>query len=340
MFICFIEISVLEGVKNMKISNVMFRPTASVFKNSKSPSYACGMTNIANNLKCDTVSFGNYDKSVTCTRTYNPAKEAAEEEKFRQSLLDHYFSKVLDESGGTILCRDGQPLTALDSGVVDELDRAVFSFDLPLSGGNFEGSIKQALAYCMRDDERLPDRYCDVLHGTSKENVGNILKYGPDFKKVKNTAFGPGMYFALCEADAQDYSPAKLKADVVKTTRSDGSTGRFVRINDCFYGKIQNAQVYNKLKNILGIEADNSDYDPYTPAYISAVKSEIPTRVLDDYCRNVIVNDLGVDAAYACAPYHHSCIVVFNPESITNLSDYSPSFEDKSDGGFRIFPLW
>ena len=288
----------------------------------------------------DSVSFGNYAQNARYTRVYNPVQEAIEEEKYRQELLKPYFSNVYDSSGKIVLSNDGEPMTVLNPAIVDELDHAAFDFASSSGHGISRGSIRDAVSNFMINDDTIPDSFHNVLHGTSRESIENILKYGPDLRKTRNAAFGPGMYFALCEADAHDYSPAKLKADVIRSKRSNGANGKFVRLNDCFYNKIANSEVYNKLNQILEIEPEPLEYDPLRPAYIPNVKSEVCTRVLDEYCRNIIKDDLEIDAAYAAAPNYHTCLVVFNPDSVVNMSDYTQQPKDVTYNAFGFFSLW
>lgn len=324
----------------MKIQNVGVRPYFYNSKKSKNVGNAVKENKMYGQFASDKVSFGSINKSMCYSRICNPAQEAIEKEEYRQKLLSAYFSKAYDKSGNPVVCPDGEVKTELDKSIVDKLDKSNFEFELPMGQGVFRGPIKQAIINFMVSDDRLPDGFCGVLHGTSKENLASILSHGPNLRNARNTAFGPGMYFALCEADAQDYSPAKLKADVVRAEHANGQRGKFVRLNECFYNKITTPEVYNALDKILDIEPEPTEYDPLRPSYIPTVKYEIPTRVLDEYCRNIINNDLGIDVAYATAPYHNTCLVVFNPDSIVNMSDYSQDEDDFLKKAFSSFPLW
>lgn len=280
-----------------------------------------GNVNFKANSAVSDLNFGNMDKTHY-VRVFDPKQEIIDEENYRQELLGRFFVDKKDEDGNLVTDKNSKVATELDPAIKQALDSTVFEFKGP-DGKLFEGTIKDAIERFVIYDDNLPERFVGLLHGTSRENIKAIMENGPDMRKVKNSAFGPGMYFALSEGDAQDYSGAKLMADVVRMQRNDGEKGKFVRWDGNFYDKITNGNVISALDKILDIEPEPLEYDPFRPYYIGRVKSEIPHRILDEYCRNVIKDELAIDAGYGTAPGFHSCIVVFNPDSIVNMSDYS-----------------
>lgn len=271
------------------------------------------------NSKVD-LNFGNNDKSHY-VYVFDPAKEAIEEEKYRNEMMDRFFVPVADSEGNIVTDKNNKPVTELDPRIKNALDSMTFEFLGP-DGEKFVGTIAQAIERFVIFDDNSQESYNGLLHGTSQDSIKNIIENGPDMRKVRTSAFGPGMYFALTEGDAQDYSSAKLQADVVKTTRENGEKGKFARFNTNFYDNIKNSQVLHALNEILDIEPEPSEYNPFRPYYFSKVKSEIPMRVFDEYCRNIIKDDLGIDAAYAFTRGYHPCVVVFNPDSVVNTKEY------------------
>lgn len=285
----------------------------SAIKENKADSSAFGTSKVDLN-------FGNNDKAHF-VYVFDPAKEAIEEEKYRNEMMDKFFVPIADSQGNVVTDKNNKPVTELDPRIKDALDSMTFEFVGP-DGEKFEGTIAQAIERFVIFDDNSQDSYNGLLHGTSQDSIKNIIENGPDMRKVRTSAFGPGMYFALTEGDAQDYSSAKLQADVVKTTRENGEKGKFARFNTNFYDNIKNSQVMLALNEILDIEPEPKEYNPFRPYYFSKVKSEIPMRVFDEYCRNIIKDDLGIDAAYAFARGYHPCVVVFNPDSVVNTKEY------------------
>lgn len=257
-------------------------------------------------------------------RIFDPAKEQIERENYRKEFMDKIFVEVADENGNPILDNALRPKTILDPAIKEALDNSVFHFEGP-DGEKFSGTIKEALEkYITYVDDDSVIMYQGLLHGCSQESLNDIIENGPDMKKISRSVFGPGMYFALSEGDAQDYSSAKVKADIVKTKRENGEIGKFVRLKGAFYEKVTNMAVTNMACQLAGIDPESIYcYPQGQPYYISQIKQEVAKKLIDEYCRNILVDELGIDAGYGHAPYHHSCIVVFNPDSVQNASNYN-----------------
>ena len=43
------------------------------------------------------------------------------------------------------------------------------------------------------------------------------------------------------------------------------------------------------------------------------------SQILNEYVRNYLVNDLGIDMAYGASNRAESCLVVYNPDVISNI---------------------
>ena len=130
------------------------------------------------------------------------------------------------------------------------------------------------------------------------------------------------MYFAVCEGDAQDYYSSKLMADIVRVPRSNGEKGKFVRFYGDFYDRIKSAALGKTgqiIEEATGLNKETEEDEPY---YKSNARMYLPFLIFGEYCRQVLVNDLGIDAAYASAPYHHSSVVVFNADAVKNVRKY------------------
>ena len=123
--------------------------------------------------------------------------------------------------------------------------------------------------------------------------------------------------FWHCVVPPQKYNIIKLqKREVCRNFTT-------TKITD-YYDKI-NGKCATKLRDLLGLNITDKDYSREVPYYIPMVKTEAPYKIFNDYCRDLIVNDLGIDAACGFSRGYHSCVVVFNPDSVCNLREYSPS---------------
>ena len=246
------------------------------------------------------------------------------QQKYMKEIIDKYTTFKKDSEGHLVLDKRNNPIRVVIPQIKDALDNSVFEFEGP-NGEQVVCSIKDIINMHAVDDESAAQSGClNLFHGTSREAMQNILEKGPDMTAGSRTAFGPGMYFAFSEGDAHDYSSAKLLADVHRSERKDGTKGRFVRFKTDYYDKI-NGKCATKLRDLLGLNITDKDYSREVPYYIPMVKTEAPYKIFNDYCRDLIVNDLGIDAACGFSRGYHSCVVVFNPDSVCNLREYSPS---------------
>lgn len=205
-----------------------------------------------------------------------------------------------DEAGNKILDKYGNPVIRLNPEIKKAMDKETFEFTGP-DGEKFTGTVKEALLAYIRDIRDLDEnRYSGLYHGSSLESIKKIKEQGPDPRKTTSVGFGPGMYFAFSEGDAHDYSGAKIKADLQKHKREDGVTGKFAVFNGLFYRNIKTPEVAKKLQEITPTSTDIDS-------------------LLNDYCREILVDDLKIDAGYGFARSHHPCVIVFNPDVISNI---------------------
>ena len=205
-----------------------------------------------------------------------------------------------DEAGNKILDKYGNPVIRLNPEIKKTMDKETFEFTGP-DGEKFTGTVKEALLAYIRDIRDLDEnRYSGLYHGSSLESIKKIKEQGPDPRKTTSVGFGPGMYFAFSEGDAHDYSGAKIKADLQKHKREDGVTGKFAVFNGLFYRNIKTPEVAKKLQEITPTSTDIDS-------------------LLNDYCREILVDDLKIDAGYGFARSHHPCVIVFNPDVISNI---------------------
>lgn len=278
--------------------------------------YAPKLKNEQNPIK-ERVSF----TSNPTMRAFDPQAEIIAEENYRNELISAHTTTKKDEEGNPVLDRRGNTIRVVTPEIKEAMDNSVFLFENP-RGETIKGTIKDAILFYAIEDETMSNIPCrGLFHGTSRENMEKILTQGPDVTLSSRTAFGPGMYFAFTEGDAMDYSSTKLMADIEPTRRKDGTYGKFVRFNTDFYEKIKGPGIA-KISKLTGIKATSEDFGPGVPYYVSRVKMEVPGKIFDDYCRDVIVNELGIDAACGRSHRYHSCAVAFNPDCIHNIRKY------------------
>lgn len=245
---------------------------------------------------------------------FDPREIIRKENEYKEELVNTFF--VTQE------LPNGKSVKKLDPEIKERLDELEFEFEGP-DGEKFSSDVKNAIeAFIQRDEEGF-DVIRNLLHGTMCESIDDIIKNGIDPMKCKRTVFGPGFYFAFSEGTAQDYSSAKLEADIKRTQKEDGTKARIVRFDGDFYNKISNCALTTAVNDILGLDVGfDSPYNPFAPDY-RRLNSEFISKVVDEYCRDILVNELKIDAGYGNARGYHSCLVVFNPDSIENVRDYS-----------------
>lgn len=169
-----------------------------------------------------------------------------------------------------------------------------------------EGSIKDALKSLILQRRDLDE--WRMYHGTTQKSIENILQNGPDMLECKEGAFGPGMYFAFSEGDAMVYSPAKITADIKGVERENGEKGQKAIFNELFDKKFDTQKVTKTFEDEFGKKARFGFFTAKT--------------VFEEYCRQIFTDELNIDAAYGHARCYQGVLVVFNPNSITNISKF------------------
>lgn len=246
-------------------------------------------------------------------RVFDPAKRIQEEREYQNKLYDTYFETLTDETGKTKF--------RLEPEIKEYMDNKIFEFEGP-EGEKIKGSAKDALKAYVASQEDIP---CidGALHGALREAIESIIKNGFDTRRISATAFGPGFYFGS-EGTAQDYSSAKLQADIKRTKRPDGSEGKFVRFNQAYYNDMICCKLYGAMNDVLRLDTGYSKvYNPFSTDF-NDVNRNFLSKAINEYCRDILVNEMGIDAAFAASPGYHNCVVVFNPDAIANVKEFEP----------------
>ena len=158
-------------------------------------------------------------------------------------------------------------------------------------------SVTEALqALFPKETEKV--HYENLKHKTMRENVDNIINNGFDFSKITLTNYGPGVYFGS-EGNIQIYQGDTLNA----TFDGRATTSLNIKNYNQFRDKLEN-EVRKYLKMDLG------DIEK------AMIEHEVISGTLNEYCRNKIVNELGIDGVVAPEAGY---FVVFNPDSITEV---------------------
>lgn len=271
-----------------------------------------------NNQSQKSVSFGSYyDNSFS----EELRRVNIEQNKYRDEIYEKCLTPLCSNSSMPINDKKGKVEMTLLPEIKNRLDGSVFKFK-DFNNEEFKGSIKEAFKKFIMNLDAQPEVMERLFHGTSQESINAILEKGVRIPRSTNTYFGPGMYFAMSEGDAQDYSPAKLIADITRVTRKNGEKGKFVRVYGDYYDRIKDAAILDTTQIIDDVTGINGRPLPNEPYYRLNARYSLPLLILGEYCRRVLVDDLGIDAAYASAPHHHSCVVVFNADSVKNIQKY------------------
>lgn len=254
-------------------------------------------------------------------RVYDPMEEIRKEKELRENLFNQFMVEQKDSDGNTITDKQGRPITKLDPKIKEMLDSTTFEFTAP-NGSKMNCTIKDAINAYIVDTLDEDTEFHRVIHGSSLESISDIINNGPDMRKTSRSAFGPGMYFAFSEGAAHDYSSAKLMADIIPQRRENGEKGKIVRFNTNFYDDtINNHNVHKAITDFTGLKAPN---EPWQPHYIERAYMELPEKLVDEYCRDLMVEEMGIDAAQCSARGFHPCAVVLNPDAITNIQESNP----------------
>lgn len=209
----------------------------------------------------------------------------------RDALKNEYKSKILE----AVTTPDGK----LDKRIVDFLDNQKFEIEDVKTGQKSLKTIKEAIDSAI---VRTYDVDTSAYHATWTREVGEqIIKNGFDPSKISRTKLGPGFYFSAAEGGAFEYSSCILMADF---------KGNCAQVTGPFYEKIMDSYPGHALANFIGLKS--KDYD------LGMAESEVCTKLINEYARDYLVNDIGVDMAYGPSGRFETCYAVYNPDVISN----------------------
>lgn len=209
----------------------------------------------------------------------------------RQELSEDYSKKVID------VCFDKNG--HLDKRIKNFLDTTEFEIKTSDSGDTKKMTIKEAIDSSII---RTYNAKGNFYHATTYKEVGDkIIEEGFDPMKISRTKFGPGFYFSPSEGGALEYSSCVLKSDY---------DGNCAHVDGPFYERITDSEANRKLGDFIGLKSN--DYS------IRNIEYEIITKIINEYSRDYLVNDLGVDMAYGSSRAE-SCFAVFNPNILSNV---------------------
>lgn len=210
----------------------------------------------------------------------------------QDELKNEYKSKVL----AACFDKDGN----LNPQIVEYLDNTKFNIETDVRGEKQNMTVKEAINSSING---VDDVSLSLYHATfGTETIEQIRQNGFNPEKISRTKLGPGFYFSPSEGGAREYSSAVLMADC---------TGKCARMKQSFFEKIMESGIVTKLSNFIGL--NSRDYAT------GMAESEVSTRIINEYARNYLVNDLGIDMAYGSTGRFESCFAVFNPDSILNI---------------------
>ena len=218
---------------------------------------------------------------------YSPLYTDIEEgSRLREEYREKLISACFDKEGKL------HPL------IKDKLDNSLFAFQL--DGNTVKVmSIKDAVKSSVMSERSIDT---DVIHATSGiENAKSIVKNGFDPKRISRTEFGPGFYFATSEGNAMNYGSAKVQARL---------KGKCAIMNGKYYENIKTDAVVNAVKEYTGMKS--MGYPTYE------IEDRVAEIVVDEYTRNLLVNELGYDCAYGSNGCM-ACYVAYNPDAIHDV---------------------
>ena len=193
------------------------------------------------------------------------------------------------------------------------LDKGIYNFKTE-KGAEFSGNIKDFIESHIIEPKKMV-KYEGLYHGTLRESGESIVENGFDAGKITRTKCGPGVSFT-----SEEYLAHELGGGYILRCDFEGNR---VRTKYGYYQAIQNnQQVASDICNVLGIENNPTSFD-------EAMKiREITDKHVYDYTRNVLINELGIDAANDMGDYPSipGCFVVFNTDCVSNVRSESAGF--------------
>ena len=209
----------------------------------------------------------------------------------RDELQKEYNDKLLEA------CFDENK--KIDPRLVDYLDNTEFEIE-DSNGKVRKMTVGEALKDSIR--EIVPHRG-SLYHATESTDIARkIIKEGFDPLKISRTKIGPGIYCTTSEGHALEYSRAVLSYDY---------EGNCAYVQREFFDRVKCHNVISSICDYVGI--DTSSYPLGSDAYMVAGK------MLNEYVRNYLVNELGVDMAKGQTSYSEFSTVIFNLDKVSNL---------------------
>ena len=208
----------------------------------------------------------------------------------QEELGNEYYNKIYD------VCFDSDG--KLDERLKCYLDNT--KFDIATSNGEIKKmTIKEAVTSSIIRD-------CDVdtslYHATwTTEVADKIIKNGFDVNKISRTQFGPGFYFSSSYGSAREYNSAVLKADC---------KGKCAIVDGPYFDRITESSATSDIASFIGLSSNGYGTAKH--------EHNVARRVLYEYTRNMIIDELGYDMAYGSSRFD-SCYAVYNPKAISNV---------------------
>ncbi len=169
------------------------------------------------------------------------------------------------------------------------LDEKEFVFEV---GNKTEaGTIKKLVQSCIFNQRDID---ADYYHATrSRETADKIIREGFDKNFISRTKYGPGFYFTMGEGDARNYGSSVLSAHL---------KGKAAVMNKNWFSAIDNSSA----KKAIGKFTNDSG---------SAEK------VLNEYVRELLTDDLGYDFVYSSNGYSAG-MVCMDSSKISNIRHF------------------
>ena len=183
------------------------------------------------------------------------------------------------------------------------LDETVFNIK---TGGGKEqketiSTIKDYLKKSIHEKSNITG---ELFHGSM--NPDKIVSEGFDPKRISRTNLGPGFYFSS-EGVAREYGGV-----VVATIKDSGAT--CANADDRFYENLVSGDVANKLTDFLGFKKEFCEE--------GMIQREFLSTIVNQYSRDYIVEDLGVDAlcGFGGATPFDYCTCVLNTDIFKSIA--------------------
>jgi len=215
--------------------------------------------------------------------------------------IDTFFKKQneLEEAYRKALKETCFPNGKLNKVIKEFLDETKFDFR------KADGTVEQKTIGEKLSEAVLRVLECegDLFHGTyTNEIAKKIIKEGFNPECITRTKCGPGFYFTSSEGEARNYGSSVLKVHCA---------GKQAIMKKDYYEEIMHkSDVMAKLCDFLDLKSLNYS--------TGKIQGEITVGIINEYCRNYIADELGIDVSYASSG-RTAAIVVHNLNAINNI---------------------